>query len=172
MKDFVAEAGTIIGSFTEHETRLLRELASEVIELLDEQLPEDRLLASVGIGGSDGPSSDPAIARLLPNAYLDDDHASQEFRYLTEHSLVTRKVANAQVLQRSLDEGGEIALEADAVQAWLRSLADIRLIIASRLGIEHDGDEGNADTDDELMLGQVYDWLGHVQGSLVDALDG
>ena len=117
------------------------------------------------------PSSDPAIARLLPNAYLDDDHASQEFRYLTENSLVSRKVANARLLRDSLQEGNEVKLGPDAVQAWLRSLADIRLIIASRLGIEHDGDEGHADTDDDLMMQEVYAWLGIVQESLVDALD-
>ena len=53
----------------------------------------------------------------------------------------------------------------------MRSLVDIRLIIASRLGIEHDGDEGHADTDDDIMMQDVYSWLGMVQGSLVDALD-
>ena len=173
MKAFVAEGDQIIGEFTPLETELLGDLATQVAELLDEgsELPEDRLLAAVGIGGSAGPSSDPAIARLLPNAYLDDDHASQEFRYLTENSLVSRKVANARVFRESLRSGGEVRLAPDAVQAWLRTLADIRLIIATRLGIEHDGDEGHADTDDDIMMQDVYSWLGIVQGSLVDALD-
>ena len=173
MKGFTAEGGRIHGSFTPLETELLGDLATQVIELLDDgsELPEDRLLAAVGIGGSDGPSSDPAIARLLPSAYLDDDHASQEFRYLTENSLVSRKVANARLLRETLRAGGEVQLGPDEVQAWLRSLVDIRLIIASRLGIEHDGDEGHADTDDDIMMQDVYAWLGIVQGSLVDALD-
>ena len=174
MKAFVAlPENRILGSFTPLETELLGDLATQVIELLDEGsgLPEDRLLAAVGIGGSDGPSTDPAIARLLPNAYLDDDHASQEFRYLTENSLISRKIANARTFKLTLDGGGEVQLGPEAQQAWLRTLADIRLIIASRLGIEHDDDEGRADTDDDIMMQDVYAWLGMVQGSLVDALD-
>ena len=125
----------------------------------------------LGIGGSDGPSSDPAIARLLPSAYPDDEAASQEFRYLTENSLISRKVANARAFILTLDGGGEVELGPEAQQAWLRTLSDIRLIIASRLGIEHDGDEGRLDSDDDIMMHDVYAWLGMVQGSLVDVLD-
>ena len=178
--------GHVLGGFTPLESELLNDLATQVVELLDGQLPHDRLLATVGIattdvatngiasagiGGSDGPSSDPAIARLLPNAYLDDEHASQEFRYFTEHSLVSRKITNARIFTLTLDGGGEVNLGPEAQQAWLRTLADIRLIIASRLGIENDGDEGRADSDDEIMMNDVYEWLAVVQGSLVDALD-
>ncbi len=172
MKDFVLlPEGRVLGSFTPLETELLNDLATQVIELLSFQLPEDRLLASVGIGGSAGPSSDPAIARLLPNAYPDDDYASHEFRYLTENSLISRKIDNARSFRLTLDGGGEVELGPEAQQAWLRTLADIRLIIASRLGIEHDGDEGRADSDDDIMMHDVYAWLAMVQGSLVDALD-
>ena len=53
----------------------------------------------------------------------------------------------------------------------MRTLTDIRLIIASRLGIENDGDEGNDETDADLMMQDIYDWLGMVQGSLIEALD-
>jgi hypothetical protein len=165
--------GRVLGTFTPLESELLNDLATQVVELLDEEtdLPPDRLLASVGIGGGEAPSSDPAIARLLPNAYLDDEAASQEFRYLTEHSLVNRKIANARVFMLTLDGGGDVELDAASQQAWLRTLADIRLIIASRLGIEHDDDEGHRDSDEQMMMRDVYDWLAAVQGSLVDALD-
>lgn len=174
MKDFAPlPDGRVLGSFTPLESELLNDLATQVVELLDDgsELPEDRLLASVGIGGSDGPSSDPAIARLVPNAYPDDEQASQEFRYLTENSLIGRKIANARAFMLTLDGGGDVELGPDAQQAWLRTLADIRLIIASRLGIEHDGDEGRAETDDDIMMHDIFAWLAIVQGSLVDALD-
>ena len=173
MRGFTAQGGQITAEFTPLETELLGDLATQVIELLDEgsELPEDRLLAAVGIGGSSGPSSDPAIARLLPNAYLDDDHASQEFRYLTENSLISRKIANARQFRESMTSGGDVQLSPEVAQAWMRTLVDMRLIIATRLGIEHDGDEGHADTDDDIMMQDVYAWLGMVQGSLVDALD-
>lgn len=173
MRPFHLEAGGAVSvSFSALESELISDLANQVCELLGDGsgLADDRLLASVGIGGSDGLSADPAIARLLPDAYRDDAAASTEFRHLTERSLADRKIANAQRVIASLRDGG--ALDVDAQQAWLRTLTDIRLVIASRLGIESDEDAGTAESDEELMLLDVYAWLGMVQGTLVEALDG
>ena len=179
MKPFELTAtGTVLVSFTALEAGLINDLAVQVVELLggNTAQPQDRMFATIGIGGGDAPSSDPAIARLLPDAYRDDRDASQEFRRLTEHSLSDRKIANARELVRMLGAGGgagsdEIELDADAQQAWLRALNDIRLIIASRIGIEGDGDEGRGDSDADLIIRDVYDWLGMVQGSLVEVLE-
>ena len=165
--------GTAAASFTDLERELLTDLATQVVELLGE--PSDEGFA--GIGGSNSVSADPAIARLLPDAYRDDAEASREFRRFTENSLASRKVANARALISALAESGEIELAAEAQQAWLRALTDIRLTIASRLGIEHDDDsdgngaEAHAATDADLMMRDIYDWLGMVQGSLVGALE-
>jgi hypothetical protein len=49
-------------------------------------------------------------------------------------------------------------------------LTDIRLVLATRLGIEHDGDTGYTDSDAAILLGDIYDWLGSVQASILDAL--
>jgi hypothetical protein len=67
--------------------------------------------------------------------------------------------------------GTEVEVNTASQQAWLRTLTNIRLVIAARLGIEKDGDEASADTEEELILAEVYDWLGMVQETLVDALD-
>ena len=83
-----------------------------------------------------------------------------------ERSLVDRKVANARTVSSSL-AGAEVRLDDASVQSWLRTLTDVRLVIAARLQIEEDGDTGLGD-DDTLML---YDWLGYLQGSLVELLD-
>ncbi|MEJ7755917.1 MAG: DUF2017 family protein [Nocardioidaceae bacterium] len=64
-------------------------------------------------------------------------------------------------------------LDAAAVQAWLRSLTDIRLSVAVRLGIESDEDlVAVADSDDEtvVVMSDIYDWLGYVQETLVQSL--
>ena len=120
-----------------------------------------------------GNENDPAVLRLLPNAYTDDAEASDEFRRFTADGLAERKIANAGVLAASVAEAAaatsatEVTLDARAAQAWLRALTDIRLTIAARLGIERDEDAGA----DDPALRDLYDWLGFVQGSLVEVMD-
>lgn len=173
----VGETGIITAEFSEIEAQLLRDLATQLGELLDETvvLSSDAVLSSIGIGGGDSASLDPAIARLLPDAYADDPDASSEFRRLTENSLAQRKIDNARILATSVSAESAIALDAESEQAWLRSLTDIRLVLASRLGLDHSGGielpEGDGDNEELLMMLDIYHWLGSVQDSLVAALD-
>ncbi len=142
------------------EAALLTQLAGQVAEVLTE--------------GADGDSPHPAVRRLLPDAYRDDREAASEFRRFTSDELSGLKVRNAQrviadVAEALVADGEtEVILDEAAVQAWVRSLTDIRLVLASRLGIERDGDAGD---DEAFMLADVYDWLGWVQDSLVTAMD-
>ncbi|TBN58560.1 DUF2017 family protein [Glaciihabitans arcticus] len=171
----------IRASLTRPEATLIASLAGQIAALLGGlvEVPHfddpdaAALFESVGMGGTSTLNDDPAIARLLPNAYAEPG-ASGDFRRLTERSLASRKVANAGVVVASLDaalnSGGELALDDAEAQSWLRTLADIRLTIAARLGIEADGDEG-ADDDDSLALRDVYDWLAWVTDSLIGAIE-
>ncbi|WP_349897221.1 DUF2017 family protein [Parafrigoribacterium soli] len=157
--------GTISAELTIDEVAILLDLASQFSELLRQR-----------------PADDAALDRLLPDAYPDDGEASAEFRRFTADGLVDRKLATASVLLASIrDAVAETAaagagqeqdtllrLDAAAAQSWLTAIGDLRLTIASRLGIEEDGDAG----DPGEAMTEVYDWLGFVQGSLVDALDG
>lgn len=167
----------MLASFGEFEAELVCDLASQLADLLDESVgvdeSKDHLLALVGIGGGDTLSTDPAVARLLPNAYADDDEASAEFRRLTEHSLAERKVANArQVITGLLTaQGAEFELDAEAQQAWLRTITDIRLVLAARLGIETDEDSGRTDSEEARWMRDVYDWLAAVQTALLEAME-
>ena len=154
MRPFERSGDLVSASFTALEVELLGDLAEQVADLL-----------------GDATTSDPAVARLLPDAYSDDEDAAAEFRRFTEHGLTSRKIANARALIHSLESGGEVKLGVAEQQAWLRALTDIRLIIASRLGIETDEDEGFHETDDDLMVRDIYDWLASVQGSLIEALE-
>lgn len=167
--------GVVYARFSERETDLICDLAGQVGDLLGESVPspDDHLLAIVGIGGSDSLSADPAVARLLPDAYADDAEASSEFRRLTEHSLADRKIANARLVVTGLlaAEGAEFELDAEAQQAWIRTFTDIRLVLAARLGIERDEDTGRQDSDAALMMRDVYDWLSAVQTALLDAME-
>ena len=181
-KEKTTDGVALVASLSQPELSLIHTLAAQVADMLDDlaRAPSiadpdaAALYESVGIGGSAAIHSDPAIARLLPDAYRGDADASRDFRGLTERSLAARKVANARVVVASLDAaelaGGELRLDATQVQSWLRTLADIRLTIAARLGIETDDDEGPED-DDSLVMRDVYDWLGWVTETLLGELE-
>jgi uncharacterized protein DUF2017 len=117
---------------------------------------------------------DPALARLLPDAYPDDPDASREFRRYTEKDLRADKVAAARTVLATLPErGGRIRLSQPEAQMWLRALNDIRLALGVRLGVTEDAAEemGRLRPDDPRYgVLAVYDWLSGTQESLVRAL--
>ena len=168
MIPFARDGETVTARFTPDERALLSGLARQLVLLLEERAaesPADLLYAQLGIGGASAPPLDPALARLLPDAYRDDSEAASEHRRFTELGLVDRKVANALTVIRVLREQAVVLDDSD-VQAWLRHLTDLRLVLAARLQIEDDGDEG---TGDDALL-DLYDWLGYLQGTLVECL--
>jgi hypothetical protein len=103
---------------------------------------------------------------LLPDAYSADPVASAEHRRLTESGLLERKLANARTVLATLARRNS-QLSADDAQAWLRTLTDLRLTLASRLGIESDQDRGTGSPG----VIAIYGWLGYLQSTLVDAID-
>jgi hypothetical protein len=177
---FAADDGSVTAQFTETESAILGDLASQLIDLLAQRAPDAAgsvIFAQLGIGGQSTRPLDPALARLLPDAYRDDEDAASEHRHLTEQSLVERKIANARTVIESL-ENPEFRLDPSAVQSWLRTLTDLRLAIAARLQIDGDGDETDNDAftdaatgerDDDTLM--VYNWLGYLQGSLVEVIE-
>jgi hypothetical protein len=126
--------------------------------------------------------SDPALDRLLPNAYPDDPEAAAEFRRFTAAGLTERKIVNARAVLAAVDDSNydnpeafqdpgdrTILLSPRYAQQWLSTLTDLRLTIANRLGIERDDDEGRTD-EAAIPLQHSYYWLGELQESLVQAL--
>ncbi len=136
----------------------------------DEALLVQSLASQVSVLLREGNASDPAILRMLPDAYPDDHASSAEFRRYTASGLIERKVSNADTVIMTLSdaiETGEVRLDPQQAGAWLRCLTDIRLSLATRLGIEADDDE----PDEDSVLQELYDWLGFLQNSLVEAVD-
>lgn len=183
--------GGVFAVFEPGEAHLLVSLSGQVVELLKDRsgtdaADDDPLARQIGLGGPSLPPEDPVLRRLLPDAYRDDADDAAEFRRFTERSLSSSKVNSAESLIGSLIDAGlgiadvdesepiEVELDAEGVQAWLRSLNDIRLSLAVRLGIEDDDDlELLAHSGDDTIgaMTEIYHWLGYVQESLVDALD-
>jgi hypothetical protein len=183
--------GGITATFEAGEAHLLASLSGQVVELLRdrngaEESSADPLATQIGMGGPSLPPEDPVLRRLLPDAYRDDEEEAGEFRRFTERSLTSAKVHNAEALIGSLVDGGltfgdstddgqiEVELDPDEVQAWLRSLTDVRLSLAVRLGIDEEEDALLlAQSEDEAIaaMSEIYDWLGYVQETLIAALD-
>ena len=143
---------------------------------------EAETLASVAgqladlLGGAEDRVGDPALERLLPDGYRDNTEDAEEFRRYTQTDLVDEKVAAARTIVDALSaptdrRKGTVQVRlgpTDAV-AWLRSINDIRLALAARLGI---ADENfRPEDDDDSYNYAIYVWLGQVQFVLLHAVD-
>lgn len=126
---------------------------------------------------------DPAIRRLVPDAYRDDADAAAEFRRLTQDDILERRLTDAGVVRASLRRDGRdldpaeldrtqaedalvVELTPEVAGAWLRTLAALRLVLAERLGVTGEDHDGDGDP----RFG-VYEWVGYRLDVLVRALD-
>ena len=181
----------VVVSFDEVEASLLRHLVGEVRDLLTDG--EEDLLPAVRTGGGAGlptdaelsaltgmagvvdaeTPDDPALARLLPDAYRDDPDAAGEFRRLTEGSLRRDKVGAAERLLATLpDDGpGEVRLDPENTELWLSTINDVRLALGTRLEVTEDMAEPDPD-DPDAPAYVVYLWLTELQGVLIEVADG
>lgn len=149
----------------------LTDLVQQFADLMDESTGADAL-------------DDPAVARLVPDAYQDDADAAGEFRRLTQGDLLDRRRTDAARVLASLERDGValrpaeidradaesalvIELDADGTSAWLRTLTAVRLVLATRLGVTTDDDHDDGDP----RFG-VYNWLGFRLEGLLEALEG
>ena len=183
-------SGRLIANFTGFEADLLRSLASQLVELLRNEaaVPRDDVDPFEAMMDFSGPTSepeDPVLARLFPTAYPGDDESAAEFRRFTEGSLRDGKAAAACTLIDSLEEAGlppeltedglmiDVELDEPTAETWLRSFTDVRLALATRLEIE-EGDEdfwhALPDDDPRAQAHDIYEWVGYLQETLVDAL--
>lgn len=121
---------------------------------------------------------DPAIARLFPDAYAHDPDASAEFRRFRGDDARRVKVDAALRVLADLDatKHGALLLRIapEGVQAWITTLNNLRLVLAARLGIDTEADWDAIDAlppdDPREYQVAVYEWLGGVLESLLEAL--
>ncbi|MBW8749854.1 MAG: DUF2017 domain-containing protein [Propionibacteriales bacterium] len=183
------KSGAAVTTFTAFEADLLRSLAAQLIELLrnesaTEDIASDSLEDLLDFTGPTREPEDPVLARLFPTAYPEDEEAAAEFRRYTEADLRNGKAAGAATVIDTLEEAGlpvepedglfiDIELDQPTALTWMRSFTDMRLAIATRLGIE-DGDEeiwySLPDDDPRAQVHDIYDWVGYLQETLVQAV--
>lgn len=180
----------VVATFTGFEADLLRSLASQLVELLRNEMAapsdsDDPLEQMLDFSGPTTAPDDPVLARLFPTAYPDDEDAAGEFRRYTEGTLRNSKATGAVGIIETLEEAGlpeelgeeelvvDIELDRPAALTWLKSLTDIRLALATRLGVE-EGDEDSwlamPDEDPRAHVYDIYQWVGYLQETLVAAL--
>jgi hypothetical protein len=173
--------GGLTAWFAPVEVELLRLATSQLVELLSGANDDGDLAIS-----------DPAIRRMLPDAYSDDPEATEEFRRFTGGGLLESKIANAALVRDALAqvEGIDdvlanhaqsarpadaesyelVVIDKTAVQGWLRALTDLRLTLAERLQMSPEG-EILLQGEEAEFLNDLYDWLGMVQESFIYAID-
>lgn len=157
-------AETILMPITVIEEFHLAQLVDDFVELVD---------GSRDVG-------DPAVERLTPSPYPTDPEAAKEFSDTTRDDLLDRRLTDARRVRSALDEFGtgvdalteaqaletrEVVIPTESVDAWLRTLTAIRLVIATRLGITSDEQSGADGRHD------VYDWIGYRLELLIQAAD-
>jgi hypothetical protein len=131
--------------------------------------PEERMflgdilpmLAGIGAAGSD-----PAADRLHVPVYLDDPGANSEWWRLMGEDLEATRRSDRAVLQRVLDEYGNLTLDEAEADALLRVINEARLVLGARLGIEVESDHDDLPEDSR----QVLDYLGWLLEELTVAL--
>jgi hypothetical protein len=181
-------SGASVATFSAFEADLLRSLAAQLIELLRNEAatPQegDPLEQLLDFSGPTTEPDDPVLARLFPTAYPEDEEAAADFRRFTESSLRDSKAVAASTVIDTLEQAGlpdepedgvfiDVELAEPDALTWMRSFTDMRLAIATRLGVE-EGDEDYwhslPDEDPRAQVHDIYDWLGYLQETLVDTL--
>ncbi|WP_426243519.1 DUF2017 domain-containing protein [Nocardioides sp. LHG3406-4] len=184
------KSGLVIANLSGFEADLLRSLASQIVELLRNEaaVPSDSrdpFEAMMDFSGPTAEPEDPVLKRLFPSAYAEDEEAAAEFRRFTEGSLRDGKANAAIAIIDGLEEAGlppqlteeglmiDVELDEPTAEMWMRSFTDIRLAIATRLGVE-EGDEefwySLPDDDPRAQAHDIYEWVGWLQETLVAAL--
>jgi hypothetical protein len=111
-------------------------------------------------------AADPAMQRLYPDGYSDDDEASAEFRELVQSDLTAARAGRLEACRAELPDGsGTITLSEEDADRWLQVLNDLRLTLGVRLGVTEEDELDSADP-----LANIYSWLSAVQDLLVSQL--
>ncbi|MGH9123289.1 MAG: DUF2017 family protein [Acidimicrobiales bacterium] len=106
-------------------------------------------------------ADNPALRRLFPPAYTDDQAKEAEYRRLVGEDLLASRQAALDTMAATVDAA---ELDEGQVAAWLSSLNDLRLVIGTQLDVSED--ENFPDT----PLHHIYGYLTALEGEVIDAM--
>ncbi|NNG20271.1 DUF2017 family protein [Naumannella sp. ID2617S] len=170
------------------DVELLDSLTEQFIELLqadqpehpsaDEAEPEDPFaLWEADLAESpDEPEelTDPALQRLFPNPYPHDPAAASDHRRYSEGEQRRLKLAQAATVREAL-HGNPVIVPMAQVPAWIKTLNSLRLVLASRLGVDDEESMEQLqllpDQDPRSVLAAIMDWLAYLQSVIIELID-
>lgn len=179
MTPFRWKNGRAVADIEAHEAALLRQVVSEVREVLrdPDSDPEADPNSDAGSDSESEPepamhtSPDAVVARLLPDGHRSDPDLAQDYRWLTESGLRQEKLADAALFLDTVSEnGGRVELDENGAEAWIRTLNDVRLALGVQLDVEESDDPLARAEETGDPRWAAYSWLSAVQGLLVDVL--
>ena len=112
--------------------------------------------------------TDPALRRLFPSAYLDDEEAAAEFDSVVRDDLVAQRTAAIETMERTLKAP---RLTEDELLAWLAAMNDLRLVLGVRLAVTEESTMKDFDGDPETEAAYgLYTYLSYLEEDVVLAL--
>ncbi len=140
--------GRFVVNLSEDERGLIEQLVEQLRELL----------------GSDSP----ALRRLFPPPYGDDEERNQGYAVLAGAELIEKRLAALDVVSTTIHQD---ELDEEQVEAWMRSINDIRLVLGTMLDVTEEGD-APADDDPQAPVYAAYEYLGMLLERIVRSLSG
>lgn len=141
--------GSIRLRLSARERELLAGLAAELGERLE--------------NGADAPD----LVRLFPPAHADDPRAELDYRGLVGAELLDGRREALRVLADTARRG---ELTEEELDAWLRALNDLRLVLGTRLDVGEEALAGGFDPDDpDAPMLALYGYLSWLQEQAVEA---
>jgi hypothetical protein len=117
---------------------------------------------------TEGAADDPAMRRLFPRAFLDDEAAAVEFDEVVRDDLLEQRLAAIDTMERTLRAD---RLSEDELVAWLGAVNDLRLVLGVRLAVTEEStpEDFGGDPEAERAFG-LYAYLSYLEEDVVRAL--
>jgi Domain of unknown function (DUF2017) len=132
-----------------------REVLGTLPEMLRELLAQDD-------------RTDPALRRLFPSAYPDDEEAAAEFESVVRDDLVAQRTVAIETMERTLQAS---RLTEDELLAWLAAMNDLRLVLGVRLAVTEKSTPEDFDADPQTQASYgLYAYLSYLEEDVVEAL--
>jgi hypothetical protein len=130
--------------------------------------PEERMLVVDVVSDlrSQLTTDDPTLQRLFPPAYGDDHERNAGYEALAGRELVERRIA---AIDTVLETAEADRLTQDQLEAWMRCVNDVRLVLGTRLDVDEHEDPGHDGGHSEWDLAR-YQYLGMLLELTVRAL--